>query len=58
VEVAPVDQRDVDRGAPQRLDGLEAAEAAADHDDAVPAGVLCVRAGHRSYPLTIRAADL
>jgi hypothetical protein len=38
VEVAPVDERDVDRCAAQRTDGLLAAEAAADDDDAVGGG--------------------
>ena len=35
VMVAPVDQRDLDVGAAQLADGLQAAEPAADHDDAV-----------------------
>ena len=35
VEVAPVDQRDLDRRAAQLRDGLQPAEAAADHDHAV-----------------------
>jgi len=35
VEVAPIDQRDLDRRAPQLADGLEASEASSDDDDAV-----------------------
>src|SRR4051794_11193558 len=35
VEVAPVDQRDLDRSAPESKDGLQPAETSADHHDAM-----------------------
>ena len=39
VEVAPIDERHVDRGAADPHRRLEAAEAAADHDDAMASAV-------------------
>jgi hypothetical protein len=40
VEGLPVDERHVDRGAPELADRLEPAEAAADDDDALASGLV------------------
>ena len=49
VEVAPVDERDLDGRTPQLQDGLDPAEATADHDDMLPPGGRCgSRASHQA----------
>ena len=45
MEVAAIDQRDLDGDAAEPSHRLQAAKAAADHDDAMPRRVVCGSAG-------------
>ena len=48
MEVAPIDQRELNRRAPEPQSGLKPAEATTDHDDTVPTSdtTLAAQVGH------------
>jgi hypothetical protein len=54
MEVATVDECDLDRRTPQLRNRLEAAESSADDDDAVLAGIRGARSAHDSLSIFVR----